>query len=321
MLTLDRKQRPLAVREQQGFEPPFLAGLLFAMLGVVPLSSPGPITSLRVVGLLGLTTAALFLIALGVPRSRRRALPAGAGASTKAGETVTALELDGYALPPTYRAVVVLANGRRRTVLERAEPAGVLEDATLLSRELGLPLVPGWGLDDAVLDMLVHPSEHARRWESEGNITFDSPPFAGQRDAAWTTLWASAFVVVATILMSESARAKVTPSALSWVLPGLGALVVLLLGIWLIGLRGLLVLGPTGVTRRTFWFGFEVGRPESLELEVAAAAVVVPKGGSVGHLVLSNGRSLFAFPARGGTQPARLLRAAFSPPATTRAAE
>jgi hypothetical protein len=322
MLMLDRTQRPLAVRERQGFGPPFLAGLLFAALGVVPLSSTEPFTALRVVGLAGLAGVSALLVTLGIPRSRRRTLPGlGAGAAMRASERVAALELDGYALPPTYRVVMVLGDGSRRTVLERNEPAGVLEDATALSDELGLPLSPGWGLDAGALELLARPSEHAPRWEAGAPITLDSPPFAGQRNATWTTLWASAFVLVATILMTESARAKVTPSALSLVLPGIGALLVLGIGIWMVGFRGSLVLGSTGVTRRTFWFGFELGRPEAVELRVAAAAVVVPKGGSVGHLVVSNGRSLFAFPARGGTPQATLLRAAFSPEAAHRAAE
>jgi hypothetical protein len=319
MLTLDRKQQPLGVREQRGFEPPFLAGLMFAGLGVVPLSSPGPITAFRLLGLFGLAAASALLILRGVPRRRERALPGLGTSAGNTGERAVALELDGFALPPTYRVVMVLANGSRRTVLERSEPAGVLEDAEVLSRELGLPLAPGWGLDQSALDALVHP--RARRWETQGTITFDSPPLAGQRDAAWTTLWASAFVLVATIMMSESAREKVSPSVLSLVLPGLGALLVLLLGIWLVGFRGSLVLGPTGVTRRKFWFGVELGRPEAVEFAVAAASVVVPKGGAVGHLVISNGRSLFAFPARAGTAAARRLGAAFSPQATHRAAE
>ncbi len=321
MLTLDRTQRPLAVRERQGFGPPFLAGLLFAALGVVPLSSTEPLTTLRVSGLLGLAAASALLVTLGIPRSRRRALPGVDASAMKARDRVTALELDGYPLPPTYRVVMVLADGSRRTVLERNEPAGVLDDATALSAELGLPLSPGWGLDAGALELLAHPSDQAPRWEPEAPITLESPPFAGQRNATWTTLWASAFVLVATILMTESARAKVTPSALSLVLPGLGALLVLLIGIWLVGFRGSLVLGPTGVTRRKFWFGFELGRPEAVELRVTAAVVVVPKGGSVGHLVVSNGQSLFAFPARAGTPQATLLRAAFSPEAAHRAAE
>jgi hypothetical protein len=321
MLTLDPKQQPIAVLEHQGFEPPFLAGLLFAALGVVPLSSTGPLTPERIVGLLMLGSASVVLVALGRPRTRARSLAGLAAHPARAEERGVALELDGYALPPTYRAVMVFADGVRRTLLERSEPAGVLEDAVVLSRELGVPLVAGWSIDDGTVDSLLRRSDHAHRFESDATITFDSPPFAGQRNAAWTTLWASAFVLVATILMSESARAKVTPSALSLVLPGLGAFVVLLLGIWLVGARGTLVLGPTSVTRRRFWFGLELGQADRVELAVAAAAVALPPGGSVGHLVVSNGKSLFAFPVRGGTPQARRLRAAFSPEAANRAAE
>jgi hypothetical protein len=320
MLTLDRKQRPLAVREQQGYEPSFLAGLLFAALAVVPLSSPGLQAPLRILGLLLLASASVLLVALGIPRTRRRSLPELTSHPFKRDRGI-ALALDGYALPPTYRAVIVFADGARRTVLEHSEPSAVLEDAVFLSQELGLPLVAGWGLDEGRIDMLLRASDHAPRWDHDGPLTFDSPPFAGQRHAAWTTLWACAFVVVATFLMSESARAKVSPSLLSLVLPGLGALVVLLVGLWLIGARGTLVLGPTGVTRHRYWFNFELGRVEAVQLHVAAAAVVLPPGGSVGHLVVSSGAKLCTFPVRGGTPQARLLRAAFSPHATNRAAE
>lgn len=321
MLTLDPKERPLAVLEQRGFEPSFLAGLLFAALGVVPLSSSGPFTLLRGLGLVILGAASVLLLKLGSPRTRARSLARLAAHPARPAERGVALELDGDALPPTYRAVMVFGDGVRRTLLERAEPAGVLEDAVLLARELGVPLVAGWGIDDRTVEALLRPLEPSRRLESDATITFDSPPFAGQRDAAWTTLWASAFVLVATILMSESARAKVTPSALSLVLPGLGAFIVLLLGTWLIGARGTLVLGATGVIRRRFWFGVELGEARSVKLDVAAAAVALPPGGSVGHLVVSNGQNLFAFPVRGGTPQQRLLHAAFSPQRANRAAE
>ena len=321
MLTLDPKERPLAVLERRGFEPPFLAGLLFAALGVVPLSSSGPLTPARVLGLVILGAASVLLLKRGSPRTRARSLAGLATHPSRPEERGVALELDGDALPPTYRAVMVFGDGERRTVLERAEPAGVLEDAVLLARELDVPLVAGWGIDDGTRDALLGAGDHAHRLESGATITFDSPPFAGQRNAAWTTLWASAFVVVATILMSESARAKVTPSALSLVLPGIGAFIVLLLGIGLMGARGTLLLGSTSVIRRRFWFRLELGDARSVELNVAAAAVALPPGGSVGHLVVSNGKNLFAFPVRGGTPQARLLRTAFSPEPANRAAE
>jgi hypothetical protein len=321
MLTLDRKERPLAVLEQHGFEPSFLAGLLFAALGVVPLSSSGQLTLLRVLGLVLLAAVSLLLLTLGSPRTRARSLAHLAARRPRPQEHGVALELDGEALPPTYRAVLVFEDGARRTLLERAEPAGVLEDAVLVARELGVPLAAGWGFDDATLEALLHPADHARGLESDTTITFDSPPFAGQRSAAWTTLWASAFVLVATILMSESARAKVTPSALSLVLPGLGVFIVFLLGMWLAGARGTLVLASSSIVRRRFWFGLELGEALSLKLDVASAVVAVPPGGSVGHLLVSDGRGLFAFPVRGGTPQARLVRAAFSPQAANRAAE
>jgi hypothetical protein len=128
-------------------------------------------------------------------------------------------------------------------------------------------------------------------------------------------------VLVATILMSESARARVTPGALSLTLPGISAALVLVAAIWLLGLRGELTLGPTGVTRRKLWFNVELGRPEAHELAVTAAAFVAPPGGTVGHLVLSHGASLLAFPMRAGAAQAARLRTALAAQRTHRAAE
>lgn len=319
MLTLDRKQQPLALREWRRFEPPFLAGVLFAALALVPLTATAPFTPMRVLGLGALLVAAVALILVGRPRTRLRALPGRAGAARERSGT---LALEGSPLPPTYRAVLVAGDGTRETLLERGEPTGVLEDASLLARELAVPLTPGWGLDEGTLDALLHPLEHAApRWGDDAPFRFDSPPFAGQRNAAWTTLWASAFVIVATVAMSDAARSRVTPSALSVTLPSVSALLVLALGLWLLGLRGELELEPTGVARRKFWFGLALGPAERFDMTIAAAAFVAPGGAQVGHLVVSNGTALFAFPLRGGTAQLTRLRDALAAQRTNRAAE
>jgi hypothetical protein len=322
MLTLDRKQQPVALREWRRFEPAFLAGVLFAGLAVVPLTAGTPFTPMRVLGLGTLLAAALGLMLAGRPRSRRRALPSRVPASLGAREHHAALELEGSPLPPTYRALLVLEDGSRHVVLERNEPAGVLEDASLLARSLGVTLVPGWGLDEAALDALVHPSEHAApRFDGAAPFRFESPPLPAQRAAAWTTLWACAFVLVATIAMSDAARSRVTPGALSLTLPGVSVLLVLVLWLWLVGLRGELELRPTSITRRQFWFRFELGHAERRELAVAAAVFVAPSGAPVGHLVVSNGTNLFAFPLRGGSPELARLHQTLAARRTNRAAE
>jgi len=322
MLTLDRKQQPLAVREWRQFEPPFLGGLLFAALAVVPVTASTPFTPLRVLGLGALMTAAVGLMLVGRPRSRRRALPSRALAALGARERHAVLELEGSPLPPLYRAVLVLGDGSRHTVLERDEPAGVLEDASVLARELGVTIAPGWGIDEATLDALVHPSDHAPpRFGNAAPFRFDSPPLAAQRNAAWTTLWASAFVLVATIAMSDAARSRVTPGALSLTLPGISVLLVLCVWLWLVGLRGELELGAAGILRREFWFRFDLGRAQRHEMAVVTAAFVAPSGAPLGHLVVSNGTNLFAFPLRAGSPELARLREALAARRTNRAAE
>lgn len=321
MLTLDRKQQPLTLREWRRFEPPLVGGTLFAGLALVPLTAGTPFTPMRVLGLALLLGVAVSLLLIGRPRSRPRPLPARVSALGTRDRHVT-LELEGVALPPTYRAVLVLGDGSRHTVLERPEPAGVLEDASHLARELGATITPGWGLDEGTLDSLMHPHDHAAaRWGSGTRFRFDSPPLAAQRNAAWTTLWASAFVLVATIAMSDAARSRVTPGSLSLTLPGVSVLLVLALWLWLVGLRGRLELDAAGATRQKFWFGIGLGRPVRVEVATVAAAFVAPDGAAVGHLVVSNGAQLLAFPLRSGSPELARLREILEARRTNRAAE
>jgi hypothetical protein len=321
MLTLDRSQEPPVLRERRAFGPLALGGMLFAGLALVPLTADAPWGALRGLAFAGLVAIAAGLVALGSPRSRVRELPRrGAGAS--ADERPVALELTSVELPATYRAELVLAQGGRRTVLERPDPAGVLSDAAELARLLDLPLVPGWGMDDHQLQALLHPPASAgARSLVDGSLTFESLALAGQRHAAFATLWASAFVLSATFIMSESARALVTPSGLSIVLPIVSAVFVLVAGLWLLGLRGRVVLGPTGVAHRRSWFGWQLGRPQSLEAAVRAAAIVGSTNGTLAHLVVVTEQGLRAFPVRGGMPQIELLANAMRPPLTTRAAE
>ncbi len=296
--------------------------MLFAALALVPLTASTPFTPLRVLGLGLLVTTAIWLMLVGRPRSRRRALPSRAPAALGTREGRAVLELEGSPLPPTYRAVLVLGDGSRQVVLERDEPAGVLEDASLLARELGVTLAPGWGVDEASLDALLHSHAHATpRFGNTAPFRFESPPLAAQRNAAWTTLWASAFVLVATIAMSDAARSRVTPGSLSLTLAGVSVVLVLFVWLWLVGLRGKVELGPAGVTRRVSWFRFGLGRPEHHEMAIVAASFVTPGGAPLGHLLVSNGTKLFAFPLRGGSPELVRLHETLAARRTNRAAE
>ena len=319
MLTLDRTQEPLALLERRSAQPTVLGGLLYAGLAIVPLTSEAPLSGLRLVGLLGLALVAGALVVSGLPKTRPRPLPTPSGTGS---ERYEALELGAEPLPLTYRASLVLADGSRQVVLERNEPAGVLADADSLARSLSVPLTPGWGLDDAELGEILHPPAHASpRWHGDTPLTFDTLPFAGQRKAALTTLWAAAFVLVATILMSASARTKVTPGLLSVALPVVSALLVLLVALWLLGVRGRLSLGPTGVTRRRFWFGLELGQPEAVKLAIRGAAVVSPAAPTLSHLLLATNEGLVAFAVRGGKPQAAALKNIPPTQAAHRAAE
>ena len=313
MLTLDRTAQPLALREQRSFEPPFLGGLLFLALEVVPLTADGAVTPLRVVGIAGLLLVGGLLVAVGLPRSRRVALPAGAHPLR--------LELAGDALPPTYRVTLVFRDGTRRRLLEGPDPARILEDGVVLGRELSVPLGAGWGLGEVELVELASGGDE-KRFATNEAVTFEHPPLAGQRTAAWTTLWAFAFVVVATVVMANGPEHHgLVPSTLAVTLPALGALSLLLVGLWLLGLRERVELAPTGVTRRRVLFGKSIARAEAHERRVGGAALVKPSTRSHGHLLVASRAGLLAFPAE-VTEASRLLELRMHRTAATeRAAE
>jgi hypothetical protein len=260
---------------------------------------------------------AVFLLAVGRPRVRSRRLPARAGVAAER------LELGGDELPPTYRVTLVLRDGSRHTVLEATDPARVLDDAAHLGRELGVPLGAGWGLSSPELDELVSVAPAGgTRLGLDDTFTLEHPSLAGQRPAAYTTLWASAFVLVASFVMSDGPERKgLVPSALSVTLPCLGALVLLGIGLWLLGLRERVTLSPKGIKRRRFWFKRELGPGESRAARVLGAALVRPGARHDGHLLVASESGLFAWPAL-APDGARLLgRGGETGSPTERAAE
>jgi hypothetical protein len=313
MLTLDRTAKPVALRERRSVEPPLLGGLMFLLLEIVPLTADAPLTAWRVAGIVGLATIGGALVKRGLPRTRRVPLPTGAAP--------LGLELGGDALPPTYRVSLVRKDGTRSRVLESRDPARVLEDAATLARELGVPLGAGWGLTEAELAELA-AGGNEQRFASHDPVTFEHPPLAGQRAAAWTTLWAFAFVVVATFVMVDGPeRHGFVPSTLALTLPALGALSILIVALWLFGLRERVVLGPSRLTRQRVWFGRNIAPVQAHDLRVGAAALIKPATRSHGHLLVASGTSLLAVPAE-VTRAAPLLELSMHRPATSeRAAE
>jgi hypothetical protein len=322
MLTLDRKQQPPTLRERRAMRPLLLGGLLYLGLAVVPLSAAGPFSALRALGLCILLGAAALLIGLGLPRTREHPLPPRASRVPRVEERPVELELTSDALPPVYRAELVYADGTRRVLLERPEPAGVLADAVELARALEVPLSPGWGLDQHALDDLVAAGTAPEAYRfADTPLRLEWAAFAGQRNAAITTIWAAGFVLVATFVMSASARATVTPGALSIVLPCIGAILVLVVGLWIFGLRGEVVVTPTNVTTTRSWFARPLGKKENVATEIRAAAVVQPPGAIEGHVLLATARGYLAFPIRGTTPQALRQSAAHAAATQTRAAE
>lgn len=317
MLTLDRTAQPLALREDRPAQPPLLGGCLFAALEVVPLTAPGPFTALRVVGSLVLLALAVGLILYARPKTLRHALPARPGAAPER------LELGGDELPPVYRATLVLGDGSRHMVLEGPEPSRVLEDAAHLGKALGVPFGDGWGLSaPALTNLLATSSAPEKRFTEQDSFTLEHPPLPGQRAAAYTTLWGSAFVLVASFWMSDAPeRHGLVPSALSIVLPCLSANILLVLGVWLLGLREHVTVTPAGVKRRRLWFKSELARVDSRDVAVLGAALVRPGARSDGHLLIASETGLFALPAVAPDGANLLERRTRSAPAAEHAAE
>jgi len=317
MLTLDRTAQPLALREDRPAQPPFLGGFLFAALAVVPLTAPSPFTAMRVLGLLALLAGAAGLVLYGRPKTLRRPLPA------RPGVAPDRLELGGEELPPLYRVTLVYADGARHTVLEGPEPSRVLEDAAYLGKTLGVTFGDGWGLSaPALTELLATSGSPGKRFTEQDSFTLEHPPLAGQRAAAYTTLWASAFVLVASFVMSDGPeRHGLVPSALSIVLPCLSANILLVMGVWLLGLRERVTVTPAGVKRRRLWFKSELTRVESRDVAILGAALVRPGARSDGHLLIASETGLFSLPALAPDGANLLEGRAGTTPAAERAAE
>lgn len=317
MLTLDRTAHPLALREDRPAQPPLLGGFLFGALEVVPLTAPGPFTTPRLLGSLGLLAMAAGLVLYGRPKTLRRPLPARPGVAPER------LELGGEELPPLYRVTLVLGDASRHTVLEGPEPSRVLEDAAHLAKALGVSFGDGWGLSAAALTELLAPSPSpAKCFTEQDSFTLTHPPLPGQRAAAYTTLWASAFVLIASFVMSDGPeRHGLVPGALSIVLPCLSANILLVLGFWLLGLRERVTVTPAGVKRQRLWFKTELTSVNSRDVPILGAALVRPGARSDGHLLLASKTGLFALPAAAPDGANLLENRTGATPAAERAAE
>jgi hypothetical protein len=295
MLILDENEGGMAIVRTRPARPLWIAGCLFAALGLLPFL-PAELTLPRLVTGLALLAVGLVLVLLGAPKHSREPLPVARGGRA----AVSAVALTGSADPELYRAELLLKDGSRRLVLERAEPAGVVRDALRLARQLGVRVEPGWGLDHPMLAQLDGSSSAPSRALVQP-VTSIAYPFRRQHIAAITTIWGGAFVFVVAAAMALSPYRPIDrPSALSILLPGLSVVAVLAVGFWLLGLRERLVLGPTGVTRDRLLFGRPIGPRQHFVGEVSGIFPVSPAAGPTLHVLVGTASETLAFPADAG---------------------
>jgi hypothetical protein len=274
MVVLEQHREGSRLVERRPREPVAVAGVLFLGLALLPLVSNGPLTLLRAITALGLALGAVLCFVLGLPRERRLALPE--RSSTQR------LVLSGTSNIEGYAVVAVAPSGARRVTLSGADPGRVLGDALALSAELGVPLEPGWGLDRDALGVLRAPASTPLLSDP---LVLRHRVVPDQAIGAGTALWASAFILGATVVMALSpARPNVAPTALALVLPCLTSLFALAVGLWLLGLRETLTIENGRMTRRRRWFKKPLGASTETPAVVGLYAVA-PFGGPSRHLL------------------------------------
>jgi len=285
MLTLERKDGAVAISERRRAEPVMIAAVPFLALAFLPLLTPGPVNLIRVVGSLALASGALLCFLIG--RSRVRAAPMKLDDVDRL-ELVSADSMDGY------RADLVYRDGARRCALARSEPAGVLADALSLSTELGVPLRPGWGLDDEALAALRDRTTTGSSLDAL--VIEEHGPLPDQRIGAMTALWATLFVPGATlVLILSPARPDEPPTALALILPLLTAVVSGVIAAWLFGLRQRVVIRGGRLETTRSWFGRPLAHTVTVE-GVTGVFGVAPGGGATEHLLVATPSGPVAVP-------------------------
>jgi hypothetical protein len=297
MLILEENADGMAIVRTRPARPLWIAGCLFAALGVLPFL-PAGVTLPRLATGLFLCGVGLVLVLLGRPKRTREALPAGRGGRSAVAAVVLT---GGSAELEVYRAELLLKDGSRRLVLERSEPGGVVRDALRLAGQLGVPVEPGWGLDHHMLAQLDGSRSAPARALLEP-VTSIAFPFRRQHIAAVTTIWGGAFVfVIATAMTLSPYRPIDRPSALSIVLPALSVVAVLAVGFWLLGLRERLVVDSTGVTRDRLLFGRPMGPRQHFPGAISGIFPVSPEPGPILHVLVGTQEGAVAFPADSDT--------------------
>ncbi|HMJ14015.1 MAG TPA: hypothetical protein VK524_21505 [Polyangiaceae bacterium] len=276
-------------------------------MSVVPLLMGPPFTFARL-----LTTgmlAAIAVLMLGSGRARRLSIVVDLDSGTLTRGTrvtslsrVSALRLGGAQQSPEraphipYRVEVLLGDGRRECLLERDEPASVLQDLARVLRVWRLPVQRGWGLP-----------QHARPWQLDDekaapiqsapaiDVSGRSSP-AAHGGALATALGGGLVAFVITLILLARLRRNAPVDALSLILPGLSLGLLILLSTYLATAR-LRVSTNDGlvVERRAFglpWTRFSVPAPALLGVFAVAAD---PDPESPSHLLVQTRQGPFAF--------------------------
>lgn len=248
LLEFERRRWPRA---------PALVGVAFAVLAVLPWVADGPPTAERTLTSALFACGAAFLTRGLWSRPDAVRVRLTEGALEAAGERLPlaearALRLTGVAETEVsgadrYRITLVLADGRLLTLVEEDDPARALEQLRRVRAPLPLPVEPGWGLPPG-----------AKPWESTSlepaTAGFDAvaraPVFRSQRDVA-NVAYGGAVVVGALqlwLLRGRLASGFTTP--LSWILPLLFVVAILVVAELLRTDRLELRLGPRCTLRR-----------------------------------------------------------------------
>jgi hypothetical protein len=291
MLILEQDKDGMVLVRLSPAKPSVIAGGLFGALATVPILSGTTLSGPRLVTTLALSTVAAALVWLGRPMRRKLPLPV---ELQKGRHTATTrIELGGS---DSYQARLARGDGSSTLLFERNEPAGVIRDVLSLTARHSVSVRPAWGLTDVAWAVVAQLPSAGRERPLESPVVAECWPLQRQRTAAYTTLWAGLFVLVVAFIMAVSPyRSGITPSALSVLLPALTALYVLVVGLWLLGLRERLTLQSSGVERATFWFGRPLGQVKATPARVHAAFTVAPKSVSIRHVVVATGNGPLAF--------------------------
>jgi hypothetical protein len=310
----------LELTRRSSARAPLFTAVGFALMALLPLCGPGPVTLARTLfgAALSLVAAALFAyawprvhtvgIALDsgtlelegrtVPLARARALALASGGATREG-----------ALRVRYRVELLLDDAERVVLLERSDPARVLADLRELLRHLSLPVQTGWGLP-----------EHAEPWRDEGRI--DSPPrsgaehtrpYEGELGAGIMVLGGFGVIGGAMTIMHSARIEHALPTSFeSYALSSITGTLVLALALFLLTDRAEASVDDKELTLERRAFGLRLARRRIPLGDVRGVYSVGPADGNPLHLLVDAKAGPIAWPFAGPGADAFMRRFARS---------